>query len=378
MHLDMLRGLASLAVVSGHVRACLFVHYGDVISSNVAVKVVYFLTSLGHQAVIAFFALSGYLVGGAALKSMIGGRWSLTDYAVARLSRLWTVVVPALALTLILDLTGVALGGAAGYAGTYYPLLVSGPQLTAPADHSLATLLANLAFLQTVTAPVYGSNGPLWSLANEFWYYVVFPLAASAFLIRGKVWIRIISGVSAAVIAYALPFGLMLLGLIWVAGALASAMASADGLRKLFAHPSFGIVALLSVVASLAIASRIGGLAADLLSGLAWCALLPVLAALAVPLGSWWGRLYSRVAHALSEVSFTLYATHFPIIIFVYFVWIAPHKLQPGLTGLSALGGGVLLALLFSTALWWCFERNTQNVRAAFSSLVGRAKRGMS
>lgn len=26
--------------------------------------------------------------------------------------------------------------------------------------------------------PIFGSNGPLWSLANEFWYYVLFSLAA--------------------------------------------------------------------------------------------------------------------------------------------------------------------------------------------------------
>lgn len=30
-------------------------------------------------------------------------------------------------------------------------------------------------FLQTRFTPVFGSNGPLWSLFNEFWYYVLFP-----------------------------------------------------------------------------------------------------------------------------------------------------------------------------------------------------------
>ena len=38
----------------------------------------------------------------------------------------------------------------------------------------------NAFFLQTIVGPTFGSNGPLWSLAYEWWYYVLFPLALGA------------------------------------------------------------------------------------------------------------------------------------------------------------------------------------------------------
>lgn len=40
--------------------------------------------------------------------------------------------------------------------------------------------LGNLGFVQAVPVAVYCSNVPLWSFANEFWYYVMFPLLAVA------------------------------------------------------------------------------------------------------------------------------------------------------------------------------------------------------
>jgi peptidoglycan/LPS O-acetylase OafA/YrhL len=38
----------------------------------------------------------------------------------------------------------------------------------------------NAFFLQTIAGPTFGSNGPLWSLAYEWWYYVLFPLVLAA------------------------------------------------------------------------------------------------------------------------------------------------------------------------------------------------------
>jgi peptidoglycan/LPS O-acetylase OafA/YrhL len=39
-------------------------------------------------------------------------------------------------------------------------------------------LLGNLVFLQAILVPTWGSNGPLWSLAFEFWFYIWFPTLA--------------------------------------------------------------------------------------------------------------------------------------------------------------------------------------------------------
>jgi peptidoglycan/LPS O-acetylase OafA/YrhL len=110
-HVDMLRGCAAILVMSGHLRSYVFTDYGSLTSANIATKFFYGLTGLGHQAVIIFFAMSGFLVGGKALQQMLQRRWSWPCYILRRLSRLWLVIVPALLATFVLDHIGMALGG---------------------------------------------------------------------------------------------------------------------------------------------------------------------------------------------------------------------------------------------------------------------------
>ncbi len=50
---------------------------------------------------------------------------------------------------------------------------------------TVPVFLGNFFYLQSFISPVFGSNGPLWSLSYEFWYYIVFPalvLAAAAWV----------------------------------------------------------------------------------------------------------------------------------------------------------------------------------------------------
>ena len=117
-----------------------------------------------------FFALSGFLVGGKALSDILRRRFSWSRYLLRRLTRLWIVIVPTLLLTLLFDKIGIALTHGVGYDGRYSALYASGVSASSPIDHSLLTFLGNLAFLQTIYFPIFGSNYPMWSLANEFWY----------------------------------------------------------------------------------------------------------------------------------------------------------------------------------------------------------------
>ncbi len=103
IHLDAVRGIAALLVVIGHIRGFILVDYGEAGSTGTLTKVLYFVMGLGHPAVIAFFALSGFLVGGSALEALRSGSWSAPHFAIARLSRLWVVALPALALTWLAD-----------------------------------------------------------------------------------------------------------------------------------------------------------------------------------------------------------------------------------------------------------------------------------
>ena len=56
----------------------------------------YGISNLGHQAVIIFFALSGYLVGGSVINAIRRSEWSWVRYLTQRLVRLWLVLLPAL------------------------------------------------------------------------------------------------------------------------------------------------------------------------------------------------------------------------------------------------------------------------------------------
>jgi peptidoglycan/LPS O-acetylase OafA/YrhL len=64
----------------------------------------YLITGLGHQWVIVFFVLSGYLVGGSVLRSVAVNHWSWRVYLLNRLTRLYAVLIPALVFGGLLDL----------------------------------------------------------------------------------------------------------------------------------------------------------------------------------------------------------------------------------------------------------------------------------
>ncbi|MEI6323526.1 MAG: acyltransferase family protein [bacterium] len=93
VHLDCLRGMAALLVCVEHLRAFLFVPYARLESPGVVQKGFYFLTGLGHQSVMIFFVLSGFLVGGSFIGSLRKGSWSWKGYLLRRMTRLWVVLV---------------------------------------------------------------------------------------------------------------------------------------------------------------------------------------------------------------------------------------------------------------------------------------------
>src|SRR6185369_3580509 len=112
-------------------------------------------TGLGNQAVMVFFVLSGFFVGGSILKS--GEKFNLAGYSIARLTRLWVVLIPVLLITFLAD-KFVAANAPEALDGAYYALWNSGPQSAETYSSSATTLLGNVFFLQTILTPVFGTN----------------------------------------------------------------------------------------------------------------------------------------------------------------------------------------------------------------------------
>ena len=358
VHLDMLRGLAALGVVIGHARGFSIVGYNLAESHTLFDQLFYFVTGLGHQCVIAFFALSGFLVGGPALRDMINDRWNWGPYILRRLTRLWTVLIPALLLTWALDSAGELLGGRAGYEGAFYSLSFSGPNPAEPADLSLPTFLANILFTQTILAPVFGSNGPLWSLANEFWYYITFPLLLFALIGGAGALGRICSGLVGLALLLFLPIEMMLLGAIWIAGAIAHHATAQQNARQIINHRACVAVVVIAVIAFLILDKLRPGLFWDLLLGAGFAAMLPILSFLPT-----FGEIYQKPARALSNISYTLYATHFPVLAFIWFVFLAPTKWPLGPLAFVVMTGLAATTLVSGAVMWWAFERNTDRIR---------------
>jgi peptidoglycan/LPS O-acetylase OafA/YrhL len=360
VHLDMLRGLAALGVVVGHTRGFFIINYGAAGSHSLFDQLFYFATGLGHQCVIAFFALSGFLVGGPALRNIIADRWNWRPYLVRRLTRLWTVLIPALLLTWVLDTAGRLLGGQAGYDGAFYSMISSGPDPAHPADLSLPTLLANIFFLQTIIVPVFGSNGPLWSLANEFWYYVTAPLLLYGIIGGGVLLSRACNLLIGIALVALLPIELISLGSIWLTGAVAHYIVEQQKFHRVLGHPAWTISIFMAVGIFLILDKLRMGLLCDLLLGAGFAAILPILSLLPD-----FGAFYEKTAKALSNISYTVYATHFPVLAFVWFVLLAPNRVPVGPAAMVLLTGAGGAALIIATAMWWAFERNTDYFRKA-------------
>jgi len=265
------------------------------------------------------------------------------------------VLIPTLALTACLDTVGLWLSGGYGYDGSRIALLMSGPSPQLPLNDSPLAALGNGLFLQTILVPVYGSNIPLWSLANEFWYYALFPLIVFAWFNR-RSRVAIAAGILAVTLLLVMPliisagFAVWLLG--WAGSIAAPQPLVARGLR---------IVSALSLLACLvASKTRSLGILGDFIIGIPVAGLLIGLRALPTE-----GRLLRSTAGIfayLSKISFTLYLVHFPLLAFVFFSWHLPQR-QPTLPAYVQFAAWLVAVMAVASGIWFVFERNTDAVR---------------
>jgi len=183
--LDFFRWVAAFDVLWGHTYSRYMPPYLDLAPDERSIVYLIFAFPAGfiHFAVMIFFVLSGYLVGGNLLAEVRRTNdIDVARYLVRRLVRLWIVLLPALVVTCVLDLIGLA-------AKPPDASLLYGPRIWETLGPG--TFLCNAAFLQTVHCWEYGYNNAFWSLANEFWYYVAWPFIAFAFVRGPKLQIRL-------------------------------------------------------------------------------------------------------------------------------------------------------------------------------------------
>jgi peptidoglycan/LPS O-acetylase OafA/YrhL len=362
VHLDMARGAAALAVLIGHLRSFVFPPYGMVIHRTPLDTLVWAISGFGHQAVMVFFVLSGFFI---TRSVVVDGRkekgFSWPIYLIKRTTRLWIVLIPSLFLTLMWDSIGVHWATTSFYSGALYEGYSSGPSLlTGGTNLEPATFLGNLFFLQTIFFPIFGTNGPLWSLANEFWYYILFPMIYVVFFKRSGLIAIIANLVLLVSIASTLGMGILLYGSVWLLGSAAYTVYERGWLRTLtqtmwFGFASFGMLAL-----SLAVSKAAPGsdFQKDFLIGLA-----TTFVVLSIAGRNTTSQIYESVAHVAAECSYTTYLVHFPFLAVLVTLVLHNEKFQPTWLGYGVFALTGIVALAYSYAIYWLFERRTGAVR---------------
>lgn len=360
------RWLAALAVLLAHANVLISLSDIMVGPHGPLVYLWWFLTAFSHQAVTVFFVLSGFLVGGRVFVAMERRTPFLRAYFVDRFARIYLVLIPALALTFGLDALGRDFFAGAGI----YEL----PGLEGAYEPS--RILSTLAMQQNIWAGQAGTDGPLWSLACEFWYYLLFPLlllplaraysepARLAGFALGALLLLLLSLPSSRV-----PFGFAL----WAMGALA-----ARAKRPLLSgkYLSLGIFFAALVVARLAARGPLfeaHPVLHDIADALTAATLANLLATLRFS-ESGFALGDSALHRRLADFSFSLYATHMPI---VFFFWAGAghifgadwHKLLP--TSTHWLVTAALLLVALATA--FVFSRLTEAHTPALRRLLHTA-----
>lgn len=152
--LDALRFLAAMVVLINHARNDFFVAYGDLEPQLQGVSTILFytLSRFAHEAVLVFFVLSGFLVGGRGLEKIINGNFNVKSYSIDRAVR---IGIPLVTATILF----------------YFASLILG------FGFNWITALGNLLSLQGVC--VESLVSPYWSLSYEVWFYI---LLAAIFL----------------------------------------------------------------------------------------------------------------------------------------------------------------------------------------------------
>ncbi|MBI4964992.1 MAG: acyltransferase [Desulfomonile tiedjei] len=286
-----------------------------------------FLASHAHAAVMVFFVLSGYVIAATVEKKRASG-YKLQQYFIDRISRIYSVLIPAIILTMLLDFIGTQL----------FPVRYSDPNLL-PQTHGIIRFLVNAFSLQGLWGyrVQFGSNPALWSIGYEFCYYVLFGLVTW----KPKYWQLL---VAATLLVYGPTVSFY--GIIWALG--------------VFAYRSDKRLPLLPVLALFLVANHfLEYQPAIELPEFVRDFLFAITVMLLIMARPKINRRLFPINREMAEFSYSLYAYHTPIL-FMAYSFITP-------TPISAWGM-VVLCLILSRLLYYI----TENKRATLKSALTR------
>lgn len=165
--MDWLRFLAAFMVVIGHTRFQHFAFYDgmEIPGKGAWSQALFLIPRFANEAVMVFFVLSGFLVGGRCIERVLKHNFDPRGYMIDRATRIWLPLVPTvLATWLVTWIRGETILWTEG--------------------------IGNLLSLQGFLVEPMMNNLSLWSLSYEVWFYIV-ALAAALTLSSPRKGMRI-------------------------------------------------------------------------------------------------------------------------------------------------------------------------------------------
>jgi peptidoglycan/LPS O-acetylase OafA/YrhL len=351
--LDFLRATAALLVVFAHSRALYFLYIDVPDQKGVFLKLFYFITDLGHQAVVIFFVLSGFLIGGSLTDSMQRGRFDLVRYLIARFVRIFIVYLPALVITQGVFLFGLHLLSNPG----------DGP-LFAHQQLDLGGVSQAVCFvsgLQGFSCRAWEQNPALWSLGYEWALYLFAPAIIQLIMWKASAGLRVMAialvcAIAATVCHY--PSEAVFWFSAWFLGA-----GSYHILHTRFVPLPAGLLGAGLIIAGMVL----GHLKAA--SELETDTIIAVGAAIAIacrPLATF--PLAPRLVGWVAGFSYTLYAIHLPLVFLVVSIFqsigFPRENVPPSPVAFMEFGVTIAICLLTAFLVSLVTERKTGQIRA--------------
>jgi peptidoglycan/LPS O-acetylase OafA/YrhL len=233
------------------------------------------------------------------------------------------------------------------------------------------SLLGNLLFVQDFKVPVYGSNGPLWSLAFEFWYYMTFIAAYNLYNFRTRSTKCVLGSVFILLVATQIVNSdWYFLGATWISGALTRMIIHRYSTRKVRVCKLYWLIVVVTVptLVTLSFAFFITEIAGVLLVTLLTCVMIIYLANVDLVVLGNISQIVSRFIFNLSNSSFSLYAFHFPLLALVARFFYSGPSQRLSMATFLANSWVILLVYFVCYLVFFCTEKNTSIVRVYLSN----------
>lgn len=186
--LDLVRGVAAQVVVVGHALIFFKIYPVDGNTHPFLIQ---------NAGVVVFFVLSGFLISYTVAQKRSSPRYTFRTYFVDRFVRIFTAFAPALLFILAFDLVFKAVFGAAAYSfkDAFDAKTFAGNALMIQ-DFPLWEVLPRLPLHLDARITSFGSGRPLWTVAIEWWMYLLYgflifrreirlPLVAKTLILAG-------------------------------------------------------------------------------------------------------------------------------------------------------------------------------------------------